>query len=169
MHASLMRCKQILLLLGDSYNMLTDQPLRKQTRFATTSGVLKVVWTLGDVVRKLRADLGWTQQQLGERADLHQTAVNRLERNSDKSERATIERVARALRVTVADLLAYADELSLAAELTEPERRSVQAFQRRLIEKRQQASTALQAPSPPRDLPAPSRESHEPVQKRRRR
>lgn len=169
MHSRIGACKQILLLSGDSYNMLTELPLRGQTRIATTSRVLKVVWTLGDVVRKLRADLGWTQAELGARADLHQTAINRLERNSDKSERSTIERAARALNVSVADLYAYAEELSLSAALSEGERRAVMQYQRRLLEKRQQVSDAPPVPSPRRDLPAAKHEAREPVQKRQRR
>lgn len=149
--------------------MLKEWPLREQNRFATTLGVLRVAWTLGDVVRKLRSDRGWTQTELGKHADLHQTAVNRLERNSDKSERATIERVARALNVSAVDLYAYAEELSLASELTDLERRNVQGHMRRLIEKRQLASSPQPAPTPQRDPLATKRESSEPVQRRRRR
>lgn len=148
--------------------MLKEWPLRDQKRFATSFGVLKVSWTLGDVVRKLRADRGWTQQELGGRADLHQTAVNRLERNSDKSERSTIERAARALDVSVADLYAYAEELSLAAELTEVERRNVQAYQRRLIAKRQPVSNPEPAPSRATDPPAQVSVSRAPTRTRRR-
>jgi len=169
MHSRIALCKQILLLSRDNYNMLTKLPLRGRNRLATTSRVLKVVWTLGDVVRKLRADRGWTQAELGKHADLHQTAVNRLERNSDKSERSTIERAAHALNVSVSDLYAYAEELSLAAELSDAERRAVMTYQRRLVEKRQQALGAPPAPSPQRDLRETARESPEPVQKRQRR
>lgn len=147
--------------------MLTERTLREQTRFDTTSGVLNVVWTLGDVVRKLRADRGWTQQELGDRADLHQTAINRLERNSEKSERATIERAAHALGVSVTDLYAYADELSLAASLSDMERRAVMRYQRQLLAKRQTSSPPV--PAPPRDLPVIVRESAEPTRKRQRR
>ena len=149
--------------------MLNRLPLRNRSRFATTAGVLRVVWTLGDVVRKLRDQRGWTQADLGEQADVHQTVIGRLEKNSDKSERSTIERVARALEVSVADLYAYAEELSLAAELTDAERRNVQGYQRRLIEKRQQVSNPAPGPSPQPDLQAAERESRARVQKRQRR
>ena len=169
MHGIGLPRKQFLLLSGDSYNMLKEWPLRDQNSFARTSGVLKVLWTLGDVVRKLRADKGWTQQELGTRADLHQTAVNRLERNSDKSERSTIERAARALNVSVAELFAYADELSLTAELSDAERRAVMAYQRRLIEKRQPNADTVPNPSPPRDQPVRASESPALDRKRRRR
>lgn len=155
--------------MDDFSNSLTELPLRVQTGFSRTFGVLTVVWTLGDVVRKLRGDRRWTQAGLGERAGVHSTVIVRLERESAKSERGTIERVARALEVSVADLYAYAEEISLAAELSESERRSVMAYQRRLIAKRQPHAGTPPVPALQRDPPAIARESVEPIQKRRRR
>jgi transcriptional regulator with XRE-family HTH domain len=139
--------------------------LRDFDSFATTFPVLKIVWTLGDVVRKLREQRDWTQGELGERADIHQTVIGRLENNSDKSERATVERVARALNVSVSDLHLFVEEATLSAELSDGERRAVMDYQRRLIAKRPQGSApAVESRS---DLPVPTRES--PAQDRKRR
>jgi len=144
--------------------------LPPEIRFATNAGVLDAPkWTLGDVVRKLRLAKEWTQEQLATKAGVNTISVVRLERESEKSERQTIERVARALDVAVADLYAYVDELSLSAGLSEGERRTVMLFQRRLIEKRQQASGDAPLPALPRDRQAPVHEVHEPAQKRQRR
>lgn len=159
--------KQILLFWDEVSKVLKEWPLRAQNRFATTSRVLNVIWTLGDVVRKLRSDRGWNQGQLADAAGLHPTAVLNLEKRSDRSERSTIERVARALEVSVADLYAYAEEASLSAELSEAERRSVMLFQRRLIAKRQRPPGAQPIPSRRSDPPDQAREYDAPVQKRR--
>lgn len=148
--------------------MLPELPLRALRGFARTFGVLRVVWTLGDVIRKLRDERGWTQSDLAERAGLDKSAIVRLEKQSDRSERNTIERAARALNVSAADLYALAEEISLSAELSDAERRAVMLFQRRLIEKRQPRADVPPVPSQPLDQPDRVREFDAPAQKRRR-
>lgn len=76
-------------------------------------------WTIGDVVRKLRADRGWTQRQFAEKAGMAVTAANRLEQSSDLSDQRTIRRAADALEVPVSLLYRYAEFTSLFAELNE--------------------------------------------------
>lgn len=78
-----------------------------------------VRWTIGDVVRKLRADRGWTQRQFATTAGMAVTAANRLEQNSELSDQRTIRRAAEALDVPVSLLYRYAEFTSLFAELNE--------------------------------------------------
>lgn len=125
-------------------------------------------WTLGDVIRKLRQAKGWTQEELATRAEINEISVVRLERESERSERTTIERVARALDVSVADLYAFMEEITLLAELSAGERRHLGDYMRRLVEKRRAANRPQDVPQPA-DLPRTERESVEPIQKRRRR
>lgn len=146
--------------------MLQELPLRAGSCFDTTAGVLKIVWTLGDVLRKLREDKGWTQEQLGVRAGgLHKTAIVRLEKGGTRSEQGTVERVARALVVTVSDLHLFVEAASLSAELSPGERLAVMNFQRRLLEKRTQGPVPVAGARS--DPPAPVRESRAPIRKRR--
>lgn len=169
MHTSIGACKQIFTLKQLFGNLLMELPLRDQNAFGRTFHVLKLQWTLGDVVRKLREGKGWTQTQLGEKAGLDKSAIVRLERESHKSERQTIERVARALGVFAADVYSYVQEISLASELTEVERMNVMAFERRLLLKRRRDEGiepgSLQLP----DLHATTPEVREQVRKRRQR
>lgn len=169
MHTTESPRKQIHSLSEEFYNPLRELPLRDRSCFDRTAVVLTVVWTLGDVLRKLRQGKGWTQEQLGIAAGgLHKTVINRLEKSGAKrSEQATIERVAQALKVAVSELHLAVEDATLFAGMSEAERRAVREFQHRLIAKRP-PSTAPIAESP-LGLPAPARESRAPVQKRRQR
>lgn len=143
--------------------------LRVRTTFATTVGGMDApIWTLGDVVRKLRQQEGWTQQVLAAKAGVNAISVVRLERASEKSERSTITRVAKALRVDEAELYAVVKEVNLLSELTAPERQHVLDYVRRVIAKRQVLN-----PEPSALLGVdPADQAHEsraPVQKRQRR
>lgn len=60
-------------------------------------------WTLGDVVRALRERRGWTQQQLADASEIDRTVLIRLE-NGGENKRTTVEKVARGLKVSTADL-----------------------------------------------------------------
>ncbi len=60
--------------------------------------------TVGQRVRALREQRGWTQAQLGERADLDHTAVSRIEHDRVKPTRRTLRDIARALDVPVEEL-----------------------------------------------------------------
>lgn len=76
------------------------------------------LWTVGDVVRKLRERKGWKQKDLSDQAEIAVTAVVRLERSGENSDQRTIYRAAKALGVSVADLFSYV-ELGLSAHEAE--------------------------------------------------
>lgn len=94
-------------------NVLINQPLRGIGCFATTAAVAKplVKWTIGDVVRKVRSERGLTQAALAKMAGIDKTALGRLERSSDKSERRTIDGALRALKMTHGEVYEYLDQL----------------------------------------------------------
>jgi transcriptional regulator with XRE-family HTH domain len=58
-------------------------------------------------VKQLRAARGWTQEQLAKRARISRVSIARLETSpkSRRPELRTVERLARALAVPVAELL----------------------------------------------------------------
>lgn len=146
---------------------MRELPLPAVSRFDRTSVVFQIAWGLGDFIRKLREDRDWTQQDLADAANLHKTAVVRLERESDKSERATIERAAKALGVALSDLYAHVEQANVFSNLSEGERRHVLEYERRLLAKRTALSPAQDA-TQPADPPAGVRESRGQVQTRRR-
>jgi transcriptional regulator with XRE-family HTH domain len=59
----------------------------------------------GDKVRAFRLERGWTQEDLGRRADLHRTYIGSIERYERNVSLLNIERIAKALGVSVKDLL----------------------------------------------------------------
>lgn len=59
---------------------------------------------VGDVVRKLRLQKGWSQEDLGKAASISKTTVNDLEQNKRSFRHETIDAIAKALGVTLADL-----------------------------------------------------------------
>ncbi|MDA8130398.1 MAG: helix-turn-helix domain-containing protein [Elusimicrobia bacterium] len=61
--------------------------------------------TLGCSVRAHRKRLAWSQEELGERAGLHPSYIGQIERGTKKISIATLEKLARALKVKIADLL----------------------------------------------------------------
>lgn len=60
---------------------------------------------LADNVRRLRSELGWSQEGLSAEAGLHRTYIGAIERAERNLSLDNIERLARALRVPPADLL----------------------------------------------------------------
>ena len=69
---------------------------------------------LGDRVRDRRLALTWTQQELGDRCGLHRTFVGSVERGERNVALLNLRAIARALRVTLAELLADEGELASA-------------------------------------------------------
>lgn len=61
---------------------------------------------VGENVRALRLAAGLSQEALAARADLHRTEISLLERAGREPRLSTIVKVARALKVKPADLLA---------------------------------------------------------------
>jgi transcriptional regulator with XRE-family HTH domain len=66
------------------------------------SRILKI---FAQKVRALRLEKGWTQEELGRRADLHRTYIGSIERYERNVSLLNVERIARALGVGVKDLL----------------------------------------------------------------
>jgi len=60
---------------------------------------------LGKRVRKERQQLGWTQEDLAERCGMHPSYVGQVERGVKKISIASLEKLARALRVPPGSLL----------------------------------------------------------------
>lgn len=58
----------------------------------------------GNAVRKRRQELGISQEQLADRAGIHRTYVGDVERGERNLSLTNIERIARALEITVSDL-----------------------------------------------------------------
>lgn len=56
-------------------------------------------------VRALRLEKGWSQDELARRADLHRTYIGSIERNERNVCLLNVERIAKALKVDVRDLL----------------------------------------------------------------
>ena len=60
---------------------------------------------LGTVIKKLRADRGWTQEELAQRSKLSRDYLAALETgHKDNPSTAVLKRLARALDVSIADL-----------------------------------------------------------------
>jgi transcriptional regulator with XRE-family HTH domain len=83
--------------------------------------VQKLTWTEGDVIRKLRRAFGWTLGELGARATLDPTTLNKIELGKTKAaDRATLQKLAAAFGFTLTQFLdsipSQAIDLPLAAE-----------------------------------------------------
>jgi transcriptional regulator with XRE-family HTH domain len=135
--------------------------------FATKAiTVERLIWTLGDVVRKVRLSRGWKQKDLARAAGLNVSVVNRLEKTPDKSERATIESVAKALKIPLSQLYVYVEQATLFSELTEGEQMRVLNYERQLI------ANGPSSREPEQELPPGHREivieSPAPARKRRK-
>jgi transcriptional regulator with XRE-family HTH domain len=65
----------------------------------------KILKTFARKVKALRLEKGWTQEQLAKKADLHRTYIGSIERYERNVSLLNIERIAKALRVDVRDLL----------------------------------------------------------------
>lgn len=62
------------------------------------------------VLRQLREQNGWSQEQLAERADLNRSYVGELERGRAMPSLATVGKLADALALTPSRLLAYCEQ-----------------------------------------------------------
>lgn len=61
---------------------------------------------LGLRLRRCREEQGWTQAQLAERCGLHRTFIGSVERGERNVSLLNLRRIARVLRVPLADLFA---------------------------------------------------------------
>lgn len=67
-----------------------------------TRGSIQVAAT---AVRRIRTERGWSQEELGARANLHRTYVGAIERAEENLTLRTLDKLATALGVKPADLL----------------------------------------------------------------
>jgi len=59
----------------------------------------------GDRVKKLRRKNNWSQDELAKRAGLHRTYIGSIERSERNISLINLERVAKALKVKISDLI----------------------------------------------------------------
>ena len=60
---------------------------------------------LGENIRAHRKQLGWSQEQLAEKADLHPVYIGSLERGQENVSIDSLARIAKSLKLTVSDLV----------------------------------------------------------------
>jgi len=70
---------------------------------------MPLISRLGTTVRKLRQQLGLSQEGLAERADLHRTYIAGIERGGRNITLKSVDKLAKALNISVADLLDGSD------------------------------------------------------------
>lgn len=58
-----------------------------------------VGWTVGDVVRRLREQRGWSQSELAERAGVHKNSVGRIENHDGDPKEGTLRAIAGAFEL----------------------------------------------------------------------
>ena len=63
----------------------------------------------GAAVRRLRSDRGWSQEEFADRVGLHRTYVGAIERGERNLSLLNVGRIAEALSVTLAALMAEAE------------------------------------------------------------
>ena len=72
---------------------------------ASTMKTQNILKKFGANVHRLRAEKGWSQADLAERAGLHRTYIGSIERHERNVSLLNIERIAKALGVEVKDLV----------------------------------------------------------------
>jgi transcriptional regulator with XRE-family HTH domain len=61
---------------------------------------------VGERIRTLRKERGWSQEELGEKANLHHTYVGAIERGEKNASIDTLDKIADALGTVIVDLFA---------------------------------------------------------------
>ena len=59
----------------------------------------------GQRVKSLRLEKRWSQEELARRSDLHRTYIGSIERHERNVSLLNVERIAKALKVNIKDLL----------------------------------------------------------------
>ena len=60
---------------------------------------------LGDKIRSCRKQVGFTQEQLAEKSDLHHNFIGEVERGNMETSLTSLLKIAKALKVRVRDLV----------------------------------------------------------------
>jgi transcriptional regulator with XRE-family HTH domain len=66
---------------------------------------MEIEQRLAQRVKHFRAERGWSQEELADRAGLHRTFISQIERATKKTTIRSTEQVAKALSVTMGQLL----------------------------------------------------------------
>ncbi len=69
----------------------------------------QIVSSFGIAMRQLREQQGWSQEGLAERADLNRSYIGELERGQAIPSLPTLKKLALALNLSLANLLAHAE------------------------------------------------------------
>jgi transcriptional regulator with XRE-family HTH domain len=86
--------------------------MTRSLRAAASEGLVRehvVARRFGRAVRQLRVQRGWSQESLAARAELNRSYMGEIERADVMPSLATADKLARALGLTLADLLAQAE------------------------------------------------------------
>ncbi len=65
----------------------------------------KILIQFGNNVKRFRIAKGWSQEELAKRAELHRTYIGSIERSERNVSLINIERIAKALKVKISDLI----------------------------------------------------------------
>jgi len=63
----------------------------------------QILIDFGNKVRKERMKLGWSQEELAERAGVHRTYIGMIERAEKNATLESIEKIAKALKISIAE------------------------------------------------------------------
>ena len=72
----------------------------------------KILLALGDRIRELREQRGWSQEEFADRCGLHRTAIGFLERAERNPRLDTLLTISGTLGITVSELLAGVEKRS---------------------------------------------------------
>jgi transcriptional regulator with XRE-family HTH domain len=70
----------------------------------------KILIKFGDRVREIRKEKGISQEQLSFKADLHRTYIGMIERAEKNITLVNIEKIAKALNVSITELTKHIDD-----------------------------------------------------------
>jgi transcriptional regulator with XRE-family HTH domain len=77
----------------------------------------KSVENVAAMVRKLRKERGWSQEEFAAKCKLHRTYVGAIERAEENLTLGTLDKLAKALQVRPAELLASASQYRVSASV----------------------------------------------------
>lgn len=67
----------------------------------------KILRQFGNKVKQLREKKGWSQEELARRVGLHRTYIGSIERSERNISLINIEKIAKAFKVNISDLLKH--------------------------------------------------------------
>ena len=62
---------------------------------------------IGDKIKRLRKERGWSQEQLCERAEIDRVTLSYIENHKRNPEYRTVEKIAHGFGITVSELTGY--------------------------------------------------------------